>query len=128
MDDRFYISVYLDTGRVFIYEVGVNNNIAEVFARDENETAFENAQFICTALNKIPNAQISGGTPSTESDCSVIEMGLCEVAHVMLRTNQLYRFIAMPGCDKCKSLDVYSSNAQISGGTPLSESDCLPGG
>jgi hypothetical protein len=61
-------------------------------------------------------AQISGGTPSAESDCSVIEMGLCEVEHVMLRPNQLYRFIVMPGCDKCKALDVYSPNNGMTGG------------
>ena len=48
-----------------------------------------------------------------ESDCSVIEMGLCEVEHVMLRPNQLYRFIVMPGCDKCKALDVYSPNKEL---------------
>jgi len=39
-----------------------------------------------------------------------IELGLCEVEHIMLRPNQLYRFIVMPGCEKCKALDVYSSS------------------
>lgn len=34
---------------------------------------------------------------------SVIEMGLCEYPHVGLRPNQLYRFIVMPNCDKCKA-------------------------
>ena len=40
---------------------------------------------------------------------SVTVMGLCEVEHVFLRPNQLYRFVVMPGCDKCKALDVYSN-------------------
>jgi hypothetical protein len=48
-----------------------------------------------------------------ESDCSVTVMGLCEVEHVFLRPNQLYRFVVMPGCDKCKALDVYSPNKEL---------------
>jgi len=58
MDDRFYVSACPDTGRVFICEVGVDNNIAEVFARDGNETAGDNAQFICDALNKTSNDKV----------------------------------------------------------------------
>ena len=50
--------------------------------------------------------------PSPEAGCSVIEMGLCEVQHIMLRPNQLYRFVVMPDCEKCKALDVYSPNAK----------------
>jgi len=61
-------------------------------------------------IKQIQEMLRGNGTPSAESDCSVIEMGLCEVEHVMLRPNQLYRFTVMPGCDKCKSLDVYSPN------------------
>ena len=52
--------------------------------------------------------QARANSPSPEAGCSVIEMGLCEVEHVMLHPNQLYRFVVMPDCDKCKSLDVYS--------------------
>ena len=29
-------------------------------------------------------------------------MGLCEVPHIMLRPEQLYRFVVMPDCQKCK--------------------------
>ena len=50
-----------------------------------------------------------------QCDCSVIEMGLCEVEHIMLRPNQLYRFVVMPDCEKCKALDVYSPNAPAHG-------------
>ena len=31
----------------------------------------------------------------------VIEMGLCEVPYIGLRPGQLYRFVVMPGCEKC---------------------------
>lgn len=31
----------------------------------------------------------------------VVEMGICEVPHIMLRPDQLYRFVVMPGCKKC---------------------------
>jgi len=57
MNDRFYISKCPDTGRVFVCQSGTDNNIAEVFARNESETAGDNAQFICTALNKKLNAE-----------------------------------------------------------------------
>ncbi len=33
----------------------------------------------------------------------VIVMGLCEIPHIMLRPNQLYRFVVMPGCKKCEA-------------------------
>jgi hypothetical protein len=35
---------------------------------------------------------------------TVIEMGLCEVDHIMLRPNRLYRFVVMPNCKKCEEL------------------------
>lgn len=38
------------------------------------------------------------------ADDNVIEMGLCEVEHVMLRPNVLYRFVVMPDCSRCKEL------------------------
>ncbi len=47
----YYIHECSDTGKVFICQTGVDNNIAEVFARNENETAKDNAQLICDALN-----------------------------------------------------------------------------
>lgn len=34
----------------------------------------------------------------------VTTMALCEVAHIVLHTDQLYRFVAMPGCDACAEL------------------------
>jgi len=34
----------------------------------------------------------------------IIEMALCEVDHVMLRPNRLYRFIVMPNCPACEKL------------------------
>ena len=80
-----------------------------VFDRDSEEW-LTTAEEVFDAMTD--NAQICGGTPSAESDCSVIEMGLCEVEHVMLRPNQLYRFIVMPGCEKCRALDVYSPNVE----------------
>ena len=42
----------------------------------------------------------------------VIEMGLCEVPHIMLRPDQLYRFVVMPDCEKCKDAAApYRTNA-----------------
>jgi hypothetical protein len=35
-------------------------------------------------------------------DSEVIEMGLCEVPHIGLRPDQLYRFVVMPDCQKCE--------------------------
>ncbi len=54
-----------------------------------------------------PDIELNDSKLPDESDC--IEMGLCEVKHVMLRPNQLYRFVVMPGCKKCEKLDVYKS-------------------
>ena len=51
---RFYVHTCHDTGGVFICERGVDNNIAEiaeVFARNDNETVGDNAMFIANALN-----------------------------------------------------------------------------
>ena len=51
---RFYVHTCQDTERVFICERGVDNNIAEiaeVFARNDNETVGDNAIFIANALN-----------------------------------------------------------------------------
>lgn len=49
---KFFFSVCPETNRVFIWEVGIDNYIAEVFARNKDETVVENAIFICTTLNK----------------------------------------------------------------------------
>ena len=49
----FYPSYCTDNGnRAFICEYGVDNNIAEVFVRNDNESLEENAQRICDALNQ----------------------------------------------------------------------------
>ena len=51
---KFYVHTCQDTERVFICERGVDNNIAEiaeVFARNDNETVGDNAMFIANALN-----------------------------------------------------------------------------
>lgn len=50
MADKFYISTCPDTGRVFICESGIDNNIAEVFAQN-NKTVADNARLVCGALN-----------------------------------------------------------------------------
>lgn len=34
----------------------------------------------------------------------VVELALCEVDWIFLRPNQLYRFIAIPGCEACQLL------------------------
>lgn len=34
----------------------------------------------------------------------VLEMGLCETEHVLLKPNRTYRFVVMPDCDRCKEL------------------------
>lgn len=58
MADKFYISTCPDTGRVFICESGIDNNIAEVFAQN-NKTVADNARLVCGALNS--DLVISGG-------------------------------------------------------------------
>lgn len=40
----------------------------------------------------------------TIKESEVTEMYLCEVAHLFLRPNQLYRFIVAPDCQKCIDL------------------------
>lgn len=40
----------------------------------------------------------------------IIEMYICEVDHIILQPNQLYRFLIHPNCEKCKKLDVYKEN------------------
>ena len=52
MEGRFYVHTCSETDKVFICQEGVDNNIAEVFARDTNETIGDNATFICEVLNK----------------------------------------------------------------------------
>ena len=37
----------------------------------------------------------------------IVEMALCEVDHISLRPNSLYRFIVMPDCEACARLDIY---------------------
>jgi|GEM_PF-4236915 len=49
---KFYACTCPDTGRVFICEPGVNNNLCEVFARNDNEKVESNAEFIVRALNR----------------------------------------------------------------------------
>ena len=34
----------------------------------------------------------------------VTELALCESEHLILRADQLYRFVAMPGCKRCEEL------------------------
>ena len=53
MNDQFYVSVCPDTGRVFVCELGKDNNIAEIFARNDKETAEENANLVCNGLNQL---------------------------------------------------------------------------
>lgn len=69
------------------------------------------------------NEVLSGGTQSVplsttsavadgSASDEVIEMGLCEVPHIFLRPNQLYRFVVMPGCKACTDAAVpYTQNA-----------------
>lgn len=45
-----------------------------------------------------------------DAEREVIEMGLCEVEHTMMRPNRLYRFVVLPNCEKCQKLaDVYKN-------------------
>ena len=49
-----------------------------------------------------------GRTKMKESKEVIHVMGICEVDHVFLRPNQLYRFEVIEGCEKCKKLaEVY---------------------
>lgn len=34
---------------------------------------------------------------------TITELSLCEVPHLQLRSNTLYRFVVQPGCEACKS-------------------------
>ena len=56
------------------------------------------------------NEKLDLAIKEAESACKVTEMGLCEVRGIVLRPNQLYRFLVMPGCEKCKAEDVYSKD------------------
>ena len=38
---------------------------------------------------------------NTRPTAKVIEMALCEVPHLILHPNQLYRFVEVPGCEMC---------------------------
>ena len=53
MKNKYYIHKCEETNRIFICEVGVDNNLCEVFSRDDQETIGDNAEFICEALNKM---------------------------------------------------------------------------
>ena len=46
-------------------------------------------------------------TEAEQKQEKVVTMALCEVLHVCLRPNQLYKFVVMPGCDACKEADAY---------------------
>jgi hypothetical protein len=44
----------------------------------------------------------------------VLELALCEQNHLVFKPNQLYRFVAMPDCDACKTLmDAYALDEGI---------------
>lgn len=47
----YYVSTCPDTDRVFVCQYGVDHNICEVFARSDDETAGDNAEFIAHSLN-----------------------------------------------------------------------------
>ena len=53
---KWYVSTCPDTSRVFICQEGVDNNLAEVFARNNSETVGDNAQFLAKALNERDDA------------------------------------------------------------------------
>ena len=42
----------------------------------------------------------------------VIEMGLCEVSHIFLRPNVLYRFVILPNCKECARLGSAYDNTE----------------
>lgn len=49
----------------------------------------------------------------TETLSPVVELALCEVPHLFLRPNQLYRFTVRPGCPKCAKLaEPYAAAAE----------------
>lgn len=55
---------------------------------------------------------LGGGEDYTSPrDEEVVEMSLCEVPHIMLRPDQLYRFAVMSDCQKCKdATEPYRTN------------------
>lgn len=40
------------TGHVFVCQEGIDNNLCEVFARDGDEVAVDNAELLCKLLNE----------------------------------------------------------------------------
>ena len=51
-----YVSICPDTDRVFICESGTDNNLCEVFARHDDETVGDNAEYIVRCLNAFGTA------------------------------------------------------------------------
>lgn len=50
------------------------------------------------------------------TDKETVEMCLCENQHVILKPNQLYRFVAAEGCEECKKIaDYYKQDNTVSG-------------
>jgi hypothetical protein len=43
----------------------------------------------------------------------IIEMALCEVNHVFLKANQLYRFVVMPNCKECAALAAVNGEERL---------------
>ena len=37
-------------------------------------------------------------------DGAVMEIPLCEINHIFLKPNELYRFVVIPGCKACERL------------------------
>ncbi len=38
----------------------------------------------------------------------VFEIGLCETEHICLKANQLYRFVVLGDCKRCKEMAEYA--------------------
>lgn len=43
-------------------------------------------------------------------DSQIIEMGLCETEQVILKPDQLYKFVEMPNCKRCAELAKFNKN------------------
>jgi len=60
-------------------------------------------------IEKYVREQLAELVTAMQMFLPVVEMGLCEVSQVGLNPNQLYRFVEMPGCEKCKKLAAMSA-------------------
>lgn len=77
----------------------------QIKGEDKNQNPYEHPEF----------AAINGDVPDWDKDTDndIGQMFICEAAGVLLRPNQLYRFVVDPSCEKCLGYFEGHTKAQI---------------